>query len=408
VSSPTSTAERIVAMDVLRGFALLGILVMNIQSFSMIDAAYDNPRAYGDLSGANFVVWLLSHILADQKFVSIFSMLFGAGIILMSQRLEASGGNPTRIHYRRVGWMIVFGLLHAHLLWAGDILYTYGVCGLFVFLFRHKSPKTLIVFALIFAAVGSLVALGLGLFWVPTWSPDTAAEFKEGWQPSTEAINEELAAYRGSWLDQMSYRVPSALDMEIPFFLMFYGWKGASLMLLGMALFKLGAFRAQWSRRSYLSLVALGAFAGIPIVVFGVVRDYSRNWDFRYSAFFGGQYNYWGSYLVALGWVGLIMMWCQSTLLSGLKRRMAAVGRTAFSNYILQTVICTTIFYGHGFGYFGSLSRVGQIILVFAIYSTQLSLAPLWLRHFQFGPLEWLWRRLTYGKPQQMRLQTVS
>src|SRR6185369_853920 len=139
-------------------------------------------------------------------------------------------------------------------------------------------------------------------------------------------------------------------------------------------------FRAQWSRRSYLSLVAFGAFAGIPLVGFGVVQDYSRNWDFKYSAFFGGQYNYWGSYLVALGWVGLIMMWCQSTLLSGLKRRMAAVGRTAFSNYILQTVICTTIFYGHGFGYFGSLSRVGQIILVFAIYSTQLSFAPLWLR----------------------------
>jgi uncharacterized protein len=98
--------------------------------------------------------------------------------------------------------------------------------------------------------------------------------------------------------------------------------------------------------------------------------------------------------------VGLIMLWCQSRRLSWLKARMAALGRTAFSNYILQTIICTTIFYGHGFGYFGSVERVGQIIIVFVIYATQLAIAPVWLRRFQFGPLEWLWRRLTYGKPQ--------
>src|SRR5438046_172039 len=123
MSRPVTTSERIVPIDVLRGFALLGILAMNIQSFSMVDAAYDNPIAYGDLHGANFIVWLLCHILADQKFVSIFSMLFGAGIVLMWQRIERHGGRPARTHYRRVSWMIVFGLLHAHLLWAGDILY---------------------------------------------------------------------------------------------------------------------------------------------------------------------------------------------------------------------------------------------------------------------------------------------
>ena len=159
---PVTETERIVPMDVLRGFALLGILVMNIQSFAMVGYVYDNPTAYGDLNGANFLVWLLSHLLADQKFLSIFSMLFGAGIVLIWQKAEGSGARPTRLHYRRVGWMILFGLLHAYLLWYGDILYTYGMCGLFVYLFRRSSPRTLVLSSLALATIGSLIAIGLG------------------------------------------------------------------------------------------------------------------------------------------------------------------------------------------------------------------------------------------------------
>ncbi|TMH79754.1 MAG: DUF418 domain-containing protein [Betaproteobacteria bacterium] len=403
-SGPVAETERILPMDVLRGFALLGILVMNIQLFAMVEAAHNNPTAYGDLNGANFLVWLFSHLLADQKFISIFSMLFGAGIVLMWQKAESSGARPTLLHYRRVGWLIVFGVLHAHLLWYGDILFTYGMCGLFVYLFRRKSPRTLISSALVLAAIGSLIAIGLG-FWVPHWPADIQAEFIEDWQPGPQSISEELAAYRGSWIDQMSDRVPSALDTETSEFLMLYGWKASSLMLLGMALFKLGAFHAQWSRRQYLSLVGAGLLVGIPMIIFGVVQDFAKNWDIRYGLYFGAQYNYWGSYLVALGWTGLVMLWCQGSWAAALKERMAAVGRAAFSNYILQTVVCTTIFYGHGFGYFGSVPRTGQILIVFAIYAAQLVIAPLWLRHFQFGALEWLWRSLTYGKRQPFRLR---
>src|SRR5438093_69138 len=400
---PVAETERIVPMDVLRGFAVLGILVMNIQSFAMVEVAYDNPTAYGDLNGANFLVWLLSHLLADQKFISIFSMLFGAGIVLLWQKAESSGARPTRLHYRRVGWMILFGLLHAYLLWYGDILYTYGMCGLFVYLFRRKSPRTLIASSLVLATIGSLIAIGLGLFWVPHMSPDSKAEFELDWQPSPQDINEELVAYRGSWMDQMSDRVPTALEIETSEFVTFYGWKASSLMLLGMALFKLGAFHARWSRRRYLSLVGVGLLVGIPMIIVGVVLNFAKNWDIGYSYYLGAQYNYWGSYLVALGWTGLVMLWCQGSRASALKERMAAVGRTAFSNYILQTVICTTIFYGYGFGYFGSVPRTGQILIVFAIYAAQLVIAPLWLRHFQFGPLEWLWRSVTYGKRQPFR-----
>jgi len=302
-----------------------------------------------------------------------------------------------------MGWMILFGLLHAHLLWYDDILYAYGMCGLFVYLFRRKSPRTLVSSSLVLATIGSLIPIGLGLFWAPHWSPHTKAEFIEEWQPSLQLIKKELAAYRGSWIDQMSDRVPTALETETSVFLTFHVWKASSLMLLGMALFKLGAFHARWSRRRYLSLVGAGLLVGIPMIIFGVVQNFAKNWDIRYSFYLGVQYNYWGSYLVALAWTGLIMLWCQSSRASAFKERMAAVGRMAFSNYILQTVICSTIFYGYGFGYFGSVPRTGQILIVFAIYAAQLVIAPLWLRHFRLGPLEWLWRSLTYGKRQPFR-----
>ena len=402
---PVAATERIVPIDVLRGFALLGILVMNIQSFAMVGAAYDNPTALGDLRGANFLVWLLSHLLADQKFISIFSMLFGAGIVLMWQKAESSGVGPTQLHYRRMGWLMLFGLLHAYLLWYGDILYTYGVCGLFVYLFRRKSPRTLVSSALILAAIGSLIAIGLGSLWVPHWSPHIRAEYLEDWLPSPQVINEEVAAYRGSWIDQMSERVPTAFYIETSMFLTFYFWKASSLMLLGMALFKLRAFHARWSRRRYLLLVGAGLLVGIPMIIVGVVQNFAKHWDIGYSYYAGAQYNYWGSYLVALGWIGLIMLWCQGSWAAALQERTAAVGRTAFSNYILQTIICTTIFYGYGFGYFGSVSRTSQILIVFAIYAAQLVIAPFWLRHFQFGPLEWLWRSVTYGKRPPFRLR---
>jgi uncharacterized protein len=398
--TPVGDTQRIVPMDVLRGFALLGILVMNIQSFAMLGAVYDNPTAYGNLNGANFLVWLLSHVLADQKFLSIFSMLFGAGIVLIGQKAESPGARPPGLHYRRMGWLILFGLLHAYLLWYGDILFIYGICGLFVYLFRRQSPRMLVSSALVLAIIGSLIAIGLGLFWLPHWSPGAKADFLEDWQPNSQLITEELTAYRGSWLAQMPERASTAFEIETSVFLQFYFWKASSLMLLGMALFKLGAFHVQWKRRHYLSLITAGLLVGIPVVLFGVVQNFAKNWDVRYSLFLGAQYNYWGSYLIALGWIGLIMLWCQSSRAPALKERMSAVGRMAFSNYILQTVICTTIFYGHGFGYFERVPRTGQIVIVLAIYAGQLVLSPFWLRHFRFGPLEWLWRSLIYGKPQ--------
>ena len=156
---PVTQSDRIVPIDVLRGFAVLGILVMNIQAFSMIGAAYFNPTAYGNFQGLNYAVWLISHLLADSKFMTIFSLLFGAGIVLMSERMESTGRKPTPVHYRRMVILLIIGIAHAYLLWDGDVLYAYAMCGILVFLFRRLKPTTLIVFGLVVIAIGSLLAL---------------------------------------------------------------------------------------------------------------------------------------------------------------------------------------------------------------------------------------------------------
>ena len=146
--SPISTENRIISLDILRGFAILGILIMNIQSFSMITAAYVNPTAYGDLTGINKWTWIISHIIADNKFMTIFSILFGAGIVLMSDKIKKAGRKQAGIYYRRIFWLFVIGMVHAYLFWYGDILVCYAVCGLIVFLFRNLKPGWLLFFGL--------------------------------------------------------------------------------------------------------------------------------------------------------------------------------------------------------------------------------------------------------------------
>jgi len=397
---PVTAKERIASLDVLRGIALLGILPMNIQAFSMIGAAYSNPTSYGDLHGANYWVWFFCHLLADEKFMTIFSMLFGAGIFLMTSHLEAAGRKPAGLHYRRMGWLILFGVLHSYLLWWGDILVNYGLCGLLAYCYRKMAPRKLIVYGLLFIAVSS--ALFIYMSWaVPHMPAEKREAFKQQlWQPTPTMEANELAAYRSGWLGEMRQRAQDSLVVEVNGFIALSFWRVEGLMLIGMALFKLGVFSAQRSAKLFWRLVAAALFVGMPVIVYGTHRDIATGWDFRYSFFLGYQYNYWASILVSLGWVGATMLACQSPTLKRFTQPLAAVGRMAFSNYIFDTVVCTSIFYGFGFGLFGKVSRTTQIQIVVAIWIAQLILSTVWMRYFQFGPLEWLWRSLTYWKKQ--------
>ncbi|MBN1311821.1 MAG: DUF418 domain-containing protein [Anaerolineae bacterium] len=400
---PTRPSERILALDALRGFAILGILVMNIQLFAMIEAAYLNPASYGDLTGINRWVWILSHVFTDQKFMTIFSLLFGAGIVLFTNRLEEKGLNPVRLHYRRTLWLLVIGLLHAYLLWYGDILVPYALCSFIVVLFRKKSPTLLTVLGVTVFSVSSILYLLFGLF-LSYMPPEVYEGTKLSWQPVLEVVNHEIATYQSGWLEQMPLRAMTALKFQTFIFLILFLWRAGGLMLMGMALFKWDVFTAQRSRRFYATIMVIGLAVGMPIVSYGVVRNFAAGWSFDYSMFLGTQFNYWGSLLVSLGYIGLIMLVSKAPKLTSITRLFGAVGRMALTNYLLQTIICTTIFYGHGFGLFGQVERNGQILIVLGVWAFQLIASPLWLRYFRFGPAEWAWRSLTYWKPQPFRV----
>jgi len=401
--------DRIESIDVLRGFALLGILVMNIQSFSMIMAAYENPTAYGNLEGANYWVWFFSHVLADQKFMTIFSMLFGAGIVLMTSRQEEAKGRSAAVHYRRMGVLALFGLLHAYLCWFGDILFSYALAGMLAYLLRKLRPLTLIVLGFVFILLPAILLVigGVLVLWFQSLPIEQQGEMARHmtieWRPSPERVAAEVAAYQGGWVAEFKQRWVSALLMQTAAFFFFTLWRSGGLMLVGMGLFKRGVFSARRSKKFYVILIAVALGVGVPIELLGVHVNQQRGWDVQ-AQLLNGQFNYWASILISLGWVGVIMLWCKQPRLSVLTRPLAAVGQMALTNYLLHTLICTTIFYGHGFGYFGQVERVGQIEIVLAVWAFQLIMSPIWLHFFRFGPAEWLWRAMTYMRlPQLLR-----
>jgi len=393
--SPVPPGERIQALDQLRGVAVLGILIMNIQHFSMPVAAYINPTAYGDLTGANRWVWIVSHMLASGKFISIFSMLFGAGILLFTERAGIRGLNPARLHYRRMGWLLLFGLMHAYLLWTGDILVSYSLCGMLVFLLRDLSPPVQMRMAIAFLLVPILWDL-ISVWSMPYWPEGTLRSAMESWSPDKSVIRHQIQVYRSGWLGQMELRIPESLFMQTSYFLMRPLWRVTALMLLGMALYRQNVLSGKRSSRYYTRMVVTGLGTGYALSGLGVYLNFKHQWTLVYSMFLGSQFNYVGSVFTALGYIGGIMLISRSSGFNGVKRGLADVGRMAFSNYILMSLICTFLFYGQGLGLFGQVERKFQILMVPAVWILLILFSKAWLKRFRFGPLERIWRGLTY------------
>ena len=407
MSSPVQKKDRIISLDVLRGFALLGILIMNIRLFAMPEAAYSNPTVYGDLTGVNRLVWMIGDLFYDMKMMNLFAMLYGAGIILLTERLEQRGEKSISVHYRRTFWLLIIGLAHAYLLWSGDILVTYALTALIVVWFRKRRPRTLIIVAILFLAISSFIMLGSGLS-VEFMAEEQAAELIESWEPTPETVSAELEAYRGSWQQQNSKRFPTSLEFQTIVFFTYGFWRSAGLMLIGMALYKWGVLSAKCSRRTYRLLTVIGLGLGLAIVGYGLSQIIADDFSFNSSRFgVYGQFNYWGSLLVSLGYIGaiclIVLCWGQNWFTNA----FAAVGRMALTNYLLQTIIATLIFYGHGFGRFGHVERTGQLLITLAIWAFQLVFSQWWLSRFRFGFFEWVWRSLTYWKIQPLTRRTA-
>jgi len=400
--SPVSSRERILSLDLLRGIAVLGILIMNIQTFAMIGAAYMNPMAYGDMTGINKWVWILSHVIASEKFMSIFSILFGAGVLLFTSRAIEKGRRSGPLHYRRMMWLFIFGMLHAYLIWYGDILVGYSLCGLLLFLFRKKKPGTLLIWSSIFFIIPPIFVL-FSSATMDYWPQESIDQNMQSWLPSAEKMQRELDDMRSGWLGQMDHRTTSAIFMQTFIFFWMLFWRAMSMMLLGMALFKWGVLAASKSKGFYLKMTLFGLIPGYLLSSWGVAENFAAGWTMEFSMFNGSLFNYFGSVGIALGYIGIVMLIAKSARGKGFKNVMTSIGKMAFTNYILMSLICMFIFYGNGLGYIGYLDRLTQILITFGIWAVLIIISPIWLKYFRFGPLEWLWRVLTYWHYQPMK-----
>ena len=400
--APTPERERLSSLDLIRGVALLGILIVNIQAFAMPAAALANPSAYGNLDGANFAAWAASHLLAEQKFLTIFSLLFGAGVLLSASRAEAAGTSSASLHRRRMIWLILFGMAHAYLLWYGDILFLYGIVGLAAYPLHKRSPPALLSIGFVLLSIPSLLTLAMG-YSMPYWDAPSLEIFRSEWRPDEAAIAAEVDAYTRGWSEQLRARVPQALYLQTVVAFLWSFWRVLGLMLIGMALTKLGVFAANHKPEFCGRVIAVGLPISYVLIGWGILRNSQAAWSADYSPFFGSQYNYWGSTIVALAYLCILVFLDRGTRSGRIRRAVSAVGRTALSNYLFQSLLCTAIFYGHGLGWFGEVSRTGQLLVVMGVWSIQLAVSPWWLAHFRYGPAEWLWRSLTYGVPQPLR-----
>ena len=402
-ASPTTGTERIAAIDVLRGFAVLGILIVNMAGFARVPSAFMNPTIGGAFDGLDVWIWATVYLFADTKFISIFSMLFGAGIAMMGERAAARGQSGTAFHYRRQLWLLVIGLAHAYLIWHGDILVAYALCGMLLYPLHRMRPRRLLWIG--GCAVAFVVPMWMlvGLS-IPYWPEAERIAAAAEWAPPDNVLAAEIAAFRGGWADQIAVRAPIAFAIETTAFLGLFIWRAGGLMLIGMALYKLGVLAATRSPAFYRRMTVIGLAAGLPLAAAGIVYKLHHGFAWERTMFQGTLFNYVGSVGVFLGYVGGVMLMVRFSALPELRARLAATGRMALTNYIAQSLICTFIFYGHGLGLFERVSAAGQMGIVAAIWLLQLAWSPWWLDRFRFGPMEWLWRTLTYMKKQPMRI----
>ncbi len=392
LSQPINLKNRIHSLDLIRGFAVLGILIMNITSFSQINMAYMNPTIGAGLEGYNQYFHGFNYIFADTRFMSIFSMLFGAGVVLFTQRIEAKGKRVAALHYKRMFWLLLFGLIHAYFIWVGDVLVAYAICGSLVFFFRKKSIRTLFIMAVILF----LIPLSLN-FMTYYGMPEEALESTFAFfYPSTEQIALETEIMQGSYLEQMPLRLENALGLQTLVFMIETFWRTSAMMLLGMILYRKGILSGDKSTAYYKKMIWVGFVPGLILSSIGLSQVYTSEWSGAYVMNIGANSKFISGLFMALGYIGLVIWIYKKEIFKKLQNRLQATGRMAFTNYIGMSIICTFIFNGHGLGLFGTFDRLQQFLIVIAVWVIMLIISPLVLKIHQFGPLEWLWRKLTY------------
>jgi len=417
--TPLVASERIDSLDVIRGIALLGILLMNINGMGL-PFAYSDPTIAGGADGLNLKVWIVNNMLFEGTMRGLFTLLFGAGVILLTIRLENNGAGiaTADIYYRRILWLLLFGIVNVYvLLWHGDILYPYAIFGLMLFPFRNASVKKL------FLVAGILISIGI--LWDVTdyhskinlekevteirLSKDQGVELtkvqeekmKQWDKFTTKHTQEEVDVLIGkmhqSYFTVLFEKVKGNQFMQtwLPYRL--WVWDILSYMLLGMAFFKLRIFHGERSNHFYLLMLSIGYLAGIAINYYETSMLLRENFA-ALTILKADQTYQIGRILITMGHIGLFMLFIKSGILHFLQKSLAAVGKLALTNYLMHSIVTSIIFYGDGFSMYGRLERHELYYIVAGLWIFQLIYSPIYLRFFLYGPAEWVWRQLTYGK----------
>lgn len=427
-AAPVVQSERFDALDLLRGIAVLGIFIMNVVGFALPMGAYEVPTVAGGAAGLDLATWWVSHVLVQQKFLNIFAMLFGAGVALMCDRAMARGAGFAGVHYRRMGVLLLLGAAHGYLLWWGDVLWSYGFVGLVLFFFRLRSPRTLLVWSVVLVVVALGLQLATGAFFHHAQeayhevlaAESTGATVDPGTREMARAFEEQsgfrdlgpdglagdLAIHRGDYLGIVRNRAPIVTGLQFfvtPFILL---PRLLGIMLLGMFLYRTGVFTGARSRGFYRRLAVVGYAIGLPLCVVGATARIAVDFDYVHKVTVDSPFLFVGSILVALGHLSVFLLIRDAGWWTSMGDRLRAVGRMAFTNYLAQSVLGTTLFYGYGFGLYGHLSRFQLMGVVLGVWVLQLLWSPWWLRRFRYGPAEWAWRGLTYGRRPAFRQST--
>jgi uncharacterized protein len=426
--NPTQHTERITALDLMRGIVLLGILLMNIVMFGLA-GSYFNPSVSGGATGANLYAWITQQLFFEGTMRALFSLLFGVGTYILLERLDhrKAGMKAADIYFRRLVWLLFFGLVHGYLLlWTGEILYDYALMGFLLFVFRKMAPKKLVAIAIFLMAAGSLWSImqykgeaaleknATEARQLTTTGIELTKEQKDNLGKWEEIEYKMSPAYvadmnenmRKGYFQLVGFLAPINMESDTYMFYRYNLWDVLSMMLLGIAFFKWKILSGQKSVQFYGLMVLIGYGIGLPVNYYEV--SIIRDSGFSYMGFSRSFITYeLGRVGMAIGHIGLIMLFSKTTVLPWLKKSLAAVGKMALTNYIMHSLICMVVFTGVGFGLFGKLQRYELYYVVFAVWIFQLIISPIWLKYYYYGPLEWLWRRLSYQYKPAFRKETI-
>jgi uncharacterized protein len=433
---PTRRQERIGSLDVLRGVALLGILIANVTSFGLPEWAYFIPLGTakavfaGPHADLNTAIWFLRWVIMEGKMRGLFSLLFGAGAALLTSRLEKYGDTAADIFLRRNMWLTLCGILHAYLAWYGDILYWYGLTALiFLFPCRKLAARSLLTTGVVILIVSSCVGPFSGGQVIQDFhlhrkavaaqslpksmvlTDKQAADIKvwsdrlEAWKPGRKAIDDDVAQMHSGYVGAQLYSASTVAQYESALYYSFGVFDVLGMMLVGMGMLKCGFLTGDLSRRTYAMAALAGFLISVPIVAMGAWKAWASDFDLLTTDLWMLVPYDLGRATGTIAIASVVLLIVKSALLPALTRSLAAVGQTALSNYLMTSILCKFVFVWGPWHFYGELEYYQLYFVVAAVWALNLIFSPLWLRHFQFGPAEWAWRSLTYWRWQPMLLR---